>query len=48
MQAIIAGRYHDSFERVDGSWRFSKRHIISEQFGELRHHLTLDVDQLTR
>jgi 3-phenylpropionate/cinnamic acid dioxygenase small subunit len=48
LQAIIAGRYQDSFERVDGSWRFRTRHIISEQFGELRHHLTLDPEQLRR
>jgi 3-phenylpropionate/cinnamic acid dioxygenase small subunit len=42
LQPIIAGRYHDTFERVDGHWRFSSRHIISELIGDLSHHLLND------
>jgi 3-phenylpropionate/cinnamic acid dioxygenase small subunit len=45
LQPIIAGRYHDRFERVDGRWRFAARHIISELVGDLSHHL-LDDDRV--
>jgi ketosteroid isomerase-like protein len=30
----IAGRYEDAFERVDGTWRFTRRHIIIDLLGE--------------
>jgi 3-phenylpropionate/cinnamic acid dioxygenase small subunit len=39
LQPVIAGRYHDRFERADGSWRFTRRHIICDLFGDLSHHL---------
>ena len=35
LQAIIAGRYHDRFLRVDGSWRFQEREIVPELYGDL-------------
>jgi hypothetical protein len=44
LQPIIAGRYHDRFERVDGAWRFSHRHIISELFGDLSQHMLRSVN----
>ena len=44
LQPIIAGRYHDRFERVDGTWRFSQRHIISELFGDLSQHMLRSVN----
>ena len=44
LQAIIAGRYIDGFERVDGSWRFSRRQSIPEFFGDLSKHLLFDVN----
>jgi ketosteroid isomerase-like protein len=28
VQPVLAGRYADSFARVDGAWRFSRRHVI--------------------
>ncbi|HEX6312499.1 MAG TPA: nuclear transport factor 2 family protein [Acidimicrobiia bacterium] len=40
LQPIIAGRYHDSFERVDGTWRFAHRHMITDLVGDLSQHLT--------
>ena len=43
LQPIIAGRYHDRFERVDGAWRFADRLIFSDLIGDLRHHLLVDV-----
>jgi 3-phenylpropionate/cinnamic acid dioxygenase small subunit len=37
---ICAGRYEDRFERVDGAWRFTRRHIIRDLDGDLSHHIT--------
>ena len=39
LQPIIAGRYHDRFEHVDGRWRFADRQIIPDLIGDLRRHL---------
>jgi hypothetical protein len=42
LQAIIAGRYHDAFERVDGEWRLTERVILCDLFGDLSRHLVGD------
>jgi 3-phenylpropionate/cinnamic acid dioxygenase small subunit len=39
LQAVIAGRYHDRFEKVDRHWRFSERLILVDLLGDLRFHL---------
>jgi hypothetical protein len=39
LQPIIAGRYDDRFERVDGTWRFAERIIHPTLLGDLRHHM---------
>jgi 3-phenylpropionate/cinnamic acid dioxygenase small subunit len=39
LQPIIAGRYHDRFERVAGRWRFADRQIIPDLIGDLSRHL---------
>lgn len=39
LQAIIAGRYNDRFEHVDGRWRFADRQIIPDLIGDLSRHL---------
>lgn len=44
LQPIIAGRYKDSFERVDGKWRFRRRQSIPEFYGDLSRHLQIDVN----
>lgn len=37
---IVAGRYNDDFERVDGAWRFSRRdYSLMDLPGDLSHHL---------
>ena len=41
LQPIIAGRYHDAFERVDGVWRFADRLILSDLIGHLSRHLRM-------
>jgi ketosteroid isomerase-like protein len=39
LQPIIAGRYHDRFERVDGRWQFAERMIIPDLIGDLSKHM---------
>lgn len=39
LQAVICGRYHDSFARVDGVWRFSDRMILVDLIGDLSKHV---------
>jgi 3-phenylpropionate/cinnamic acid dioxygenase small subunit len=39
LQPVIAGRYHDRFDRVDDVWRFADRQIIPDLLGDLSHHL---------
>jgi ketosteroid isomerase-like protein len=39
LQAIIAGRYQDRFERVDDRWRFADRQIVPDLIGDLSRHM---------
>ena len=43
LQPIVAGRYRDEFERVDGVWRYCKRHMIVEFVGNVSEHLTMEL-----
>jgi SnoaL-like domain len=43
LQPIIAGRYFDRFERVDGQWRFSERRIEVDLMGDLSVHLLQQI-----
>jgi 3-phenylpropionate/cinnamic acid dioxygenase small subunit len=43
LQPIVAGRYHDAFERAGSEWRFASRHILVEQVGDVHEHLTFDL-----
>lgn len=38
LQPIITGDYRDSFEKVDGAWRFRERFITNDLFGNLSAH----------
>ena len=42
LQPVIAGRYHDTFERVDDDWRLTERVILCDLVGDLSRHLTVD------
>jgi 3-phenylpropionate/cinnamic acid dioxygenase small subunit len=42
LQPIVAGRYRDEFERA-GEWRFARRHIVVDQVGDVREHLSFDL-----
>jgi hypothetical protein len=39
LQPVIAGRYHDRFELVDGSWQLTDMHVIIDLMGDLSSHL---------
>ncbi|MHA6760703.1 nuclear transport factor 2 family protein [Streptacidiphilus sp. PAMC 29251] len=39
LQPIAGGRYHDRFERHDGTWRFVERRVQVRLVGDLSHHL---------
>ncbi len=43
LQAIISGRYKDSFERVDNQWRFTQRQTLPDLLGDLSCHLLFDI-----
>lgn len=39
LQPIVAGRYHDTFHVVAGSWCFASRTIFVDLMGDLSQHL---------
>ena len=42
LQPIVVGRYHDDFERVDGSWRFRRRdYSLVDLVGDTTDHITM-------
>lgn len=41
LQAIISGRYHDTFSRDDQGWHFTERVISIDLVGDLSQHLKL-------
>ena len=43
LQAIIAGRYHDTFHRIDGRWWFDTRIMFVDLVGDLSKHLLFDL-----
>ena len=43
LQAIITGRYDDSFHRIDDTWWFDQRTMIVGNTGDLSRHLLFDL-----
>ncbi len=39
LQPIICGRYHDTFEKMEGDWRFRERIFIADLVGNMSAHL---------
>lgn len=39
LQPIVAGRYHDRFERAEAGWRFSERRFSVDLVGDVSRHL---------
>jgi 3-phenylpropionate/cinnamic acid dioxygenase small subunit len=48
LQAIIAGRYEDSFQLIDAQWWFKERHIQPELYGDLSRHLLFNPKEIQR
>lgn len=42
LRAVLVGRYHDEFVRVDGRWRFRVRTIHADLVGDLSRHMRRD------
>lgn len=43
LQPIVAGRYHDTFHRVDGAWWFDTRVIHVDHVGDVSRHLLVGL-----
>ena len=43
LQPIIAGRYRDTFRRIDGRWWFDTRVMIVDLVGDLSRHLLFEL-----
>jgi len=39
LQAIFCGRYHDTFAKRDGEWRFASRKIVAVSLGDMSRHV---------
>ena len=44
LQPIIAGRYRDTFQRIDGRWWFDTRIMIVDLVGDLSRHLLFKLE----
>ena len=47
LQPILAGRYHDRFERVDGVWRFAERRYLIDLVGDVSQHMLSNIPKGT-
>jgi hypothetical protein len=43
LQPVICGRYHDSFQRLDGVWWFDTRIMLVDLIGDLSQHLRYEL-----
>lgn len=41
---VVAGRYHDRFQRIDGAWFFEQRRMCPDLVGDLSTHLNHRMD----
>jgi hypothetical protein len=39
LQPVLAGRYHDRFQRVGAAWRFAERRIHLDLVGDVSQHV---------
>ena len=44
LQPIVTGRYLDSFERHDGTWRFALREVEGRLFGDVSKHVAAPAE----
>ena len=43
LQAIISGRYRDTFQLIDGRWWFDTRTMFVDLVGDLSRHLLYEL-----
>ena len=43
LQAIISGRYHDSFRKAGAGWEFARREMYVDLLGDLSAHLLFEL-----
>jgi 3-phenylpropionate/cinnamic acid dioxygenase small subunit len=43
LQPIISGRYHDTFQRLEGRWWFDTRIMLVDLVGDLSRHLLFEL-----
>ena len=46
LQPIVTGRYIDSFERHDGTWRFASREVEGRLFGDVSKHVAAPAEAI--
>jgi hypothetical protein len=44
VEAVLAGRYHDEFRKIDGRWWFHHRHMLPDLVGDLSTHLNRPLE----
>ena len=42
LQPVVVGRYTDTVRRIDGGWRFVKRVMAPQAWGDVSQHLSFD------
>lgn len=48
LQPIISGRYADTFEKANGTWRFAEREMLVDLIGDCSAHLLYDSAHLDK
>jgi uncharacterized protein (TIGR02246 family) len=43
LQPVCAGRYRDTFVRVEGTWRFATRHMVIDLVGDMSKHMLVEL-----
>jgi hypothetical protein len=43
LQAIVAGRYRDTFKRIGGRWWFDARTMLVDHVGDVSRHLLIQL-----
>lgn len=41
---VVAGRYHDEFRRIDGTWWFGHRLMFTDLIGDVSSHLRRPIE----
>jgi SnoaL-like domain len=39
LQPVLSGRYHDTFVKTGGEWRYAERMVCPDLAGDLSHHM---------